>query len=98
MFSNNLETVQNNRNFDNDLEINDYWEIISKDIIDTARKYVPKVRKTMRKPVLYWIDDCTQAITERKRDKRNVYNEYITDEQKAEALVNTFDYLVGAYE
>ena len=72
LFSNNLENIQNNRNFVNNLDINDYWENIYKDIINSANKFIPKVRKSMRNPVPYWNDECTQAIIERKRAKRKV--------------------------
>ena len=56
------------------LEINDYWEIISKYIFNTANKYIPKVNMCMRNPVPYWTDLCTEAVglKERKRARRRV--------------------------
>ena len=64
-FSENLETVQNNRHINGDLEINEYLEIISNDIINLANKYIPKKRKIMTNPVPYWTDKCTEAIKEK---------------------------------
>ena len=72
LFSENLETVQNNRHINDDLEINEYWEIISNDIMNSANKYIPKKQKIMRNPVPYWNEKCTEAIRERKRARRKV--------------------------
>ena len=73
LFNETLETIQNNKYLQNDdLEINDYWELLSNDIISTANKYIPKIKKYMRNPVPYWNDKCTEAIKERKRARRKV--------------------------
>ena len=47
LFQESLENLQNNRNVNN-LEINEYWKIISNEITDTANKYIPKIRKTIK--------------------------------------------------
>ena len=71
LFIKNLEATQNNRNYDL-IEINKYWEIISKDIYDTANKYIPKVKKRIKNPVPYWNEECNEAIKERKLARRKV--------------------------
>ena len=89
-FSENLETVQNNRHINGDLEINECWEIISNDIINSANKYIPKKRKIMTNPVPYWTDKCTEAIKEKKRARRKVFKDKITSRlnriQKEESI------------
>ena len=47
--------IQNNR-YINNLEINEYWKIISDEITDTAIKYILKIRKTIKNPVPVWND------------------------------------------
>ena len=55
LFKESLERIQNNRNINN-LEINEHWKIISNEITDTANKYIPKIRKTIKNPVPVWND------------------------------------------
>ena len=43
LFRENLDTLQSNINIDDDITINNYWEIISKDITEAANNFIPKI-------------------------------------------------------
>ena len=97
LFRNNLETVQNNINIDDNIEINVYWEIISKSISDSAVKFIPKVRRRNKYEVPYWNADCNEAVKERKRARRKVmktklpqdYLEYKKKKAIAQRIIKT---------
>ena len=48
LFRENLETLQGNISIDDDITINNYWEIISKDITEAANNFNQRLKKVLK--------------------------------------------------
>ena len=74
LFQENLDKLISSQtiDFDDNLDVNSYNEMLTNIIIKMANKYIPKIKNLSKNPVPYWNDDCNIAIKERKKAKRKV--------------------------
>jgi hypothetical protein len=70
LFQENVENLQKEKPIENNIDVNNYNEIITNHIKISANKYIPKSKPKLKNPVPYWNVECNIAIKERKLVKK----------------------------